>query len=798
LTIDNGAQKNEQSGSSAAATVRSKWIIPSERARGGSKAYNSNMMEYLSDVLNGGVSQTPDEPCFVIRSNCELEDGDGGGGEEERKHDPTAILRCLSYRHAQEALLQHQCWLAAQAERKFPLEKAAAATDASASFSTTKNRIVVAYLATNSIDYILSVMACSSPRKQDQQYHDHVRHARRRLLLPALLNTRWTASEAAAALMSSGNKNKGKKRTSDLLLLYGPGFESMATEIITRLNSNSTETTTSNTKSCCCLPIPAFAVQKIQQQQRTINDAATSSRCATGIVKSRPNRPVIVDAEQEIQRLAESYNKPRPLSSRRATNDSKDEDDDTAVIVFTSGTTSLAAKGVKLGHLAILIQSLAKLTLPCLYSADTVLLASPSAVPFFHVGGLTSFLAVWLAGGTLLQIVQNDDSKQSPHGITTATNANGAFDPVVVLQSLQPAWMASPSFTSSSFSSCFYYCNTLVLVPAMLQALQQQQLTLSSNDQQIIYPFVKLVLIGGQSASSSQLNFARLSFPNARLVQTYACTEAASSITFCNVTSKAPAAAAGNYLVSGDCVGQPPSHIQVALLRMPLSSQQHDQRGSSTTNQQLMIQQPKITSNMMIYQPSQVGVIATRGPHVMHGYWKDNSDNINSDDCKDDNINFDGWFITNDLGFWGSESKNDNAQLDLYFCGRTTDTIRTGGETVMALEVERILLQHPSIDQVAVFDVPDEQYGQAVAGAIVLANNDVNNNKNQHHQHQPVLQLDHLRQWCKQQGLAGYKCPRQVFYMTQLPRNSSGKVLKTHLRERFGHVSSVRVVTSKL
>lgn len=211
----------------------------------------------------------------------------------------------------------------------------------------------------------------------------------------------------------------------------------------------------------------------------------------------------------------------------------------------------------------------------------------------------------------------------------------------------------------------------------------------------------------------------------------------------------------------------------------------------------MVIQQPKITSNMMIYQPLQVGVIATRGPHVMNGYWDNNFDNIN--DCNDNNTCGDGWFITNDLGFWGSsdkkndDNKNSNAQLDLYFCGRTTDTIRTGGETVLALEVERILSQHPSIDQVAVFDVPDEQYGQAVACAIVLANDDDNDNNNKN----PFMLLDHVRQWCKQHGLAGYKCPRHVFYLTELPRNSSGKVLKMRLRERFGHFSS-RVVTSKL
>jgi acyl-CoA synthetase (AMP-forming)/AMP-acid ligase II len=844
------------------------------------------MMDHLSDILNGAVSTTPDEPCFVIRQDssfCEQQQVDdctiissnhdvGGFDEDENvKSDDelastavtTAILRCLSYRQAQDALWQHQFWLAAQAEQKIRLATAAGGGGSSTSSSTAV--VVVAYLASNSMDYILSVMACSSPittgatttpcnTKEEEKSH-------RQRFLPALLNTRWTANEAVAALILRGNDDRRRRRnnrsrssstTLFLLLLYGPGFELMANNIVTKLNNHNNDNDTA-ARICGCLPIPTLAMQiamsgrpqqvfvqpQLQQQKFRTTRRKDVASC-TGKVDSSSCRPVrpgvhkmIIDAQDEIQRLEDTYYKRRPFSRNHCNcripddeDDDDDDDDDTALIVFTSGTTSAAAKGVKLSHASILIQALAKLTAPCRYNTETVLLISPSAVPFFHVGGLTSILAVWLAGGTLLQMQSSSSSSTQQQ---QQQQQSGAFDPEIVLQSLQPAWMASPSYIPP-FLCC--YCNTLVLVPAMLHALQQQQHS-SSNIQQrqgrhvkkFFYPFVTLVLIGGQSASPTQLDFARQCFPNARLVQTYACTEAASSITFCNVTrSNAPrpakaapismmpmtttsntvttAGGAENYLSSGDCVGQPPSHIQVALLRIPPHWKQ-DQHDSSSATTRSRNQPPKISSNMMISQPWQVGVIATRGPHVMNGYWRDNTD-INSNDCNDD-ITCDGWLITNDLGFWASDSKNDNntsAQPDLYFCGRTTDTIRTGGETVMALEVERILLQHPSIDQVAVFGVPDEQYGQAVACAIVLVtstdNNNNNNNNTENRHHHSLLLLDQVRQWCKQRGLAGYKCPRHVFYMTQLPRNSSGKVLKMHLRERFGHASSSRVIASKL
>ena len=106
---------------------------------------------------------------------------------------------------------------------------------------------------------------------------------------------------------------------------------------------------------------------------------------------------------------------------------------------------------------------------------------------------------------------------------------------------------------------------------------------------------------------------------------------------------------------------------------------------------------------------------------------------------------------------------------------------------MLAAEVERCLRHHPRIAECAVVALPDRRFGETVACAIVLAdpqcginqtsghdNNDNNNNM------EPTI-----RAWCEQQGLAGYKRPRLVFRVDELPRNSSGKVLKFKLVERF-------------
>jgi acyl-CoA synthetase (AMP-forming)/AMP-acid ligase II len=269
--------------------------------------------------------------------------------------------------------------------------------------------------------------------------------------------------------------------------------------------------------------------------------------------------------------------------------------------------------------------------------------------------------------------------------------------------------------------------NTLVVVPAMLHALLQQASGSSS------YPAVELILIGGQSASDDMLTTLRQVFPNARLVQTYACTEAASSMTF-----HEPSFADDDQPlpIAGDCVGQPPPHVKLQLV--------HRAEGTGQVT--------------IVNEPYQVGILATSGPHVMNGYWKRGSQSPPSKRK---------WFLTNDLGFRCGGGR-------YYFCGRGKDVIRTGGETVIALEVERVLLHHSGIiSECAVFALPDDRFGEAVCVAIVM----------KAHTPPPLSLQDIRNRYC--QSLAGYKRPRRLFFVDTLPRNSSGKVLKYKLVQQF-------------
>jgi long-chain acyl-CoA synthetase len=111
--------------------------------------------------------------------------------------------------------------------------------------------------------------------------------------------------------------------------------------------------------------------------------------------------------------------------------------------------------------------------------------------------------------------------------------------------------------------------------------------------------------------------------------------------------------------------------------------------------------------------------------------------------------------------------------------------IVTGGENVYCGEVEAVILNQPAVREVAVFGMPDPQWGEIVAACVVL---------------KPGMQLtaDALIRHCRQ-SLANYKVPRHVeFSETDLPKSGSGKILKRLLRERYwaGAETSVGPVTA--
>jgi acyl-CoA synthetase (AMP-forming)/AMP-acid ligase II len=155
--------------------------------------------------------------------------------------------------------------------------------------------------------------------------------------------------------------------------------------------------------------------------------------------------------------------------------------------------------------------------------------------------------------------------------------------------------------------------------------------------------------------------------------------------------------------------------------------------------------------------PGQAGELVVRGANVMHGYW------YNTDETA--NAFRDGFFRTGDIGY-------QDAAGYFYILDRLKDMIVTGGENVYSGEVEAVIFAHPAVREVAVFGVPDPQWGELVMACVVLKPD-------------ATLTADDLTAFCRR-SLASYKLPRRIeFSETDLPKNSSGKVLKKTLRKRF-------------
>ena len=154
------------------------------------------------------------------------------------------------------------------------------------------------------------------------------------------------------------------------------------------------------------------------------------------------------------------------------------------------------------------------------------------------------------------------------------------------------------------------------------------------------------------------------------------------------------------------------------------------------------------------------GEITLRSAQIMKGYWRREAETA-------DALTGDGWLRTGDGG-------HIDADGYLYLSDRVKDMIISGAENVYPAEVERVLADHPAVADGAVFGVPDDRWGESPMAAVILRPGIDPG---------PELAAE-LVDWCRAR-LAHYKCPASVAFVTDLPRNASGKVLKRLLREPY-------------
>jgi acyl-CoA synthetase (AMP-forming)/AMP-acid ligase II len=141
---------------------------------------------------------------------------------------------------------------------------------------------------------------------------------------------------------------------------------------------------------------------------------------------------------------------------------------------------------------------------------------------------------------------------------------------------------------------------------------------------------------------------------------------------------------------------------------------------------------------------------------------------------------FDGYTSGNTKDFHeGFMASGDLGRLDeagrLYVVGRADEMIVSGGENVYPIEVEKMLASHPDVAEATVLGVDDEQYGQRLVAFVVLtAGVDPS-------QATPDALKQHVRN-----NLANYKVPREIIVVDELPRSSTGKIVRSELLARIG------------
>ncbi|GAH24566.1 unnamed protein product [marine sediment metagenome] len=153
------------------------------------------------------------------------------------------------------------------------------------------------------------------------------------------------------------------------------------------------------------------------------------------------------------------------------------------------------------------------------------------------------------------------------------------------------------------------------------------------------------------------------------------------------------------------------------------------------------------------------GEIVAKGPRIMRGYWRDEEKTKKA-------FTPDGWYRTGDMGYVDEEGY-------IYLSGRADDLIVRGGENIGPDEVESVLSTHPKIEEAAVIGVKDIEWGQQVRAIVRLKAGE-------------TATEQEIMDFCRPR-LAGFKRPSSVFFVAEeLPKTSTGKILRRTLREKYG------------
>jgi acyl-CoA synthetase (AMP-forming)/AMP-acid ligase II len=192
-------------------------------------------------------------------------------------------------------------------------------------------------------------------------------------------------------------------------------------------------------------------------------------------------------------------------------------------------------------------------------------------------------------------------------------------------------------------------------------------------------------------------------------------------------------------------------HLCITVLRASDQMRKLGTVGRPMTGAQMYL----LTSAGEVAGSQEPGEIVARSPTLFVGYWQDGS--------ATEQVMRGEWMRTGDFGRFDNEGF-------LTLEGRVKEMIKTGGLTVIPSEVESILLGHPSVRDAVVVGVPDERWGEAVHAFVTLSPD-------------ASVQEADLKLFCKER-LVGYKCPKSIQIVTELPKTGIGKIARRLVRDQ--------------
>lgn len=269
--------------------------------------------------------------------------------------------------------------------------------------------------------------------------------------------------------------------------------------------------------------------------------------------------------------------------------------------------------------------------------------------------------------------------------------------------------------------------NRAMLVPTMLKQLIDHP-DISKYD----LSSLRVITYGAAPMPLPVIKKALEIFPNVSFINAFGQTETASTITVLNPE---------DHIIEGTEAEKERKLKRLASIGKPMSD----------------VAMKIVDEEGKTLPPGEIGEILARGPRVMSGYWRD-------EEKTQQTIDKEGWVHTGDLGYRDEDGY-------YFLAGRSKDIIKRGGEMISPEEVENCVLLHPCVEEVAVIGIPDEEWGEQPCAVCVLK-------KGKTATEEEIIEHCHTR-------LASYKRPRSVVFLTELPRNSMGKILKRELRDRY-------------